>query len=661
MNTQTQDDLKLFKKAKRRINAMLIFSYLLLGLWNVAIYFLLTQPLFERPHSFLMAYLTSMLAQMILGMMIFFGLSEGKPKLRILLILGILAQVGWCGWLIYELIQSPDFILLYVIWFAMELIIVFYLLWLRGWMSHSWWARIYFDHTIVLEDDEEAEVRFPYQNQTNLNQPSQQTQPQFQQGYPQNVQQMAYQGQTPYQAGTEQGQTFYPGSQQGYPNPSQYNVPPQAQQVYYQNGYPNAGINGGYYVPNQSQGTVRTDNVNPPYGNPYPNSPSQQQPYPQNPYYDQGSAYSTQSSQAYPYQENEISKMGLGNDEGYAYKEENYLETGPVTPASSFAGNPDFIQQELYEHDGDDEKEEAPRKFSFFKRKPQEEFEAQFTQDSPIDFQGDQQLEARNQRERERREYKDLSKAYSQMAIRIAAVVYGELVLFPILMNIFQNHFVSINTNSVFAINLMFTLCILSAVVWTLPIFFLYLKQPGVKKILWVAAILQIGIAAFGLWMLHGYYTSPTVHYADSVYTYFLMSEVVRYGLLVAGVLPAFQLPEIRETWHELDDEEINGSDIVLELVEEEDPDEDVYEEEDDDQDNLDTQNPYPTSQQVYSQQPRSSQSQAKPMNYTSQNSLQSQNSKAPTQENINKATPSASFLEVDDVMGENDNSSTQV
>ncbi|MDE5758468.1 MAG: hypothetical protein K2H85_07630, partial [Allobaculum sp.] len=258
MNQQIQDDLKLFKRAKRRVNAMLVFSYLLLGLWNVAIYFLITQPLFERPHSFLILYLTSMLAQMIVSMMIFFALSEGKPKLRILLILGILAQIGWCGFLVYDLVQAKSFILFYVIWIAMELVPVFYLLWLRGWLKNSWWARIFFDHVIELEDDEEEQIF----------EPTPQQQPLPQNGYVPNgyLQGYGY----PNQNGWVNQNGYpndYPNQQPyGYENPQAYNQfvpngqqpwPPQGQSMLNQayQGYPQqpqANSQNSYMAPPQN-------------------------------------------------------------------------------------------------------------------------------------------------------------------------------------------------------------------------------------------------------------------------------------------------------------------------------------------------------------------------------------------------------------------------
>lgn len=543
MNQQIQDDLKLFKKAKHRINAMLVFSYLLLGLWSAAIYFLLSQPLFERPHSFLIYYLTSTLTQMILWMLIFFALSEGKPKLRLLLILGIFGQIGWCGYLIYDMLQNPGFWLLYVIWIAMELVPVCYLLWLRGWLKNSWWARIFFDHVVELEGEEE----------------------QILQPHPQAV---------PIQ---QNPQGYAPGQPQGMVYLNEY----------YQNGYPQGQTNPGYVQP-QSQ-------------------PSQ--PWPQNPYQGQ---VSNGAMPGYGYPSGPIEQNAYPS-------QEDDIESTYVTPASSFAGHPDITQEEVDTFDDQEYKEQPTgKRFPFFFKKSQPHEEAQFiNQNEPVDFQTDAQVEAQRQYQAARQNAYEVSQSYSQMALRMAVVVYGELILFPILINIFQNHFVSINNSAVFAINLMFTLCILSAVVWTIPIFFLYLKQPGVKKILWGAALCQVGVAAFGLWMLHGYYVSDTVQYSDKVFTYFLMAEVIRYGLLIAGILPAFQLPALQVDYPEFEEGD-DDSDIVLELVAEEDPESEEDE--------------FESIQEISNQQEQ-------PQPYQEQEVVQ------PTQ----KAS-AASFLDIDDV-----------
>ena len=598
MNPQIQDDLKLFKRAKRRINAMLVFSYLLLGLWNTAIYFLLTQPLFERPHSFLILYLTSMLSQMIVSMMIFFALSEGKPKLRILLILGILAQIGWCGFLVYELVQAKSFILFYVIWIAMELVPVFYLLWLRGWLKNSWWARIFFDHVIELEDDEEEQILQPIPQQNN--------------GYIQNG----------YPQGNEQSYG-YP-NQNGWVNPNGY------PNGYSQQGYENQGYN-------QPQNYGYVQNAQQPWpsqGQPMQNQGYQAYPYPQQPQNPVQNGYVPASQEAmYPEEYSEP----ISNEEAYI-QEEAY-----VTPASSFAGHPDITpENQLVEEEYEEEVEAPKRKFSFFPwKKSQEIEEAQFVNQGPVDFQADAQLETMRQREAARRNAYELLQSYSHMAIRIAVVVYGELVIFPILINLFQGHFVSINNSAIFAINLMFTLCILSAVVWTIPIFFLYLKQPGVKKILWGAAVLQVCVAAFGLWMLHGYYVSDTIHYADKVYTYFLMAEVVRYGLLIAGVLPAFQLPSLKDIETNLLDDDLDDSNIVLELVEEEDPETDEEE----------PLIPSPQPQAAPST-PQPSESKKTTLSRVQARAEQEANTLS-NEASASQPTPSASFLEVDEVVSE--------
>ncbi len=192
-------------------------------------------------------------------------------------------------------------------------------------------------------------------------------------------------------------------------------------------------------------------------------------------------------------------------------------------------------------------------------------------------------------------------------ALHIAICVFGELILFPALVHIFQNHFVSIDNTNVFALNLMFTLSILTAAIWTPVIFFLYLKQPGVKKAIYLSTIVQIVFIGFGGWMLWQFHQSETITYSNKVFLYFIGLELLRYGILFFvpysnkvflyfiglellryGILffvlkPAYNLEEIRKNNSDLGDEfdDLGNpySNYSFEITEE-DPLEDVDEDE---------------------------------------------------------------------------------
>lgn len=113
--TQYQDDLRLLKKAKRRIQAVLILSYLVICLWPAGMYFLLSQPIFTRPDFFTVLYLLVTLVQMVVWMVIFFAISSGKSWTRHLVLLGCFGEIAFCGWLIYDLTLHPSFIAVYLV------------------------------------------------------------------------------------------------------------------------------------------------------------------------------------------------------------------------------------------------------------------------------------------------------------------------------------------------------------------------------------------------------------------------------------------------------------------------------------------------------------------------------------------------------------------
>ena len=56
-----------------------------------------------------------------------------------------------------------------------------------------------------------------------------------------------------------------------------------------------------------------------------------------------------------------------------------------------------------------------------------------------------------------------------QLSVRLGIIIYGELILFPILIQIFSNLFESMDMQKVFATKDIFVLCIFTAFIWTIP------------------------------------------------------------------------------------------------------------------------------------------------------------------------------------------------
>lgn len=202
------------------------------------------------------------------------------------------------------------------------------------------------------------------------------------------------------------------------------------------------------------------------------------------------------------------------------------------------------------------------------------------------DFAGEQPNLNAAQKQKTRKEKKplsakELSARYPRMAIRILAFVVAELIFFPTLLHIFQNSFVSIDNSSVFADNFEFTVSIITTAIWVLPVFFLYLKSPGWKKVFWFTLAAQLVVILFECFVLRRYSQGPVV-YSGKVFLQLGMVELARYAILLFGIAPAFRLPEIKDPHGGKDkpDEPIEDDDVIYEVImePEEDDEEDVVE-----------------------------------------------------------------------------------
>lgn len=123
-----------------------------------------------------------------------------------------------------------------------------------------------------------------------------------------------------------------------------------------------------------------------------------------------------------------------------------------------------------------------------------------------------------------------------QISIRLGIAVYASLMVFPILVQIFSSFFVSNDLKTVFATKDIFILCIVSAVIWTIPIFFMYYNHPASKKILLGCLLAEgISIAAF-LPRFIGYITSG--EYPLRVFILFILVDLLRYIILYIALRP---------------------------------------------------------------------------------------------------------------------------
>lgn len=555
MDKQQQNDIRLFKKAKRRVAIVLILTYLVISIWPGAVYFLLDQPIFPRPPQFTIYYLLAMIIEMVVWMLIFFALSSGKPATRYLLIIGILAQFGFVGYLIYSVFLLPEYVLVFGLWAALEMVRNALLLWLNKWLRHAWYAKIFFDKTITVSKNDRRSQKW----KTPADQQS---------GY-----------QDPYD----------PRYDDRYTDPSAYS--PRYDDRYineyeddrrYSNPY-DQRYNPPYSTP---YGTNYRDG----YDQPYPNAP-QYQSYNNEGYgydeyddeYDNGYANEYSDSYANEYDNDGYTQSGYGYSASTDYENNNRYYPPQYSQPDQFDANgyDDYVDDDPYGQQ--DYYNQADIQSSYLQQDVENEEAIRVQPQIPLDMEGNSLESARTRRQLEQEHRRTLSARYPRIALHIAICIFGELILFPALVHIFQNHFVSIDNTNVFALNLMFTLSILTAAIWTPVIFFLYLKQPGVKKAIYLSTFVQIIFIGFGGWMLWQFHQSETITYSNKVFLYFIGLELLRYGILFFVLKPAYNLEEIRKNNSDLNDEfDDQGnpySNYSFEITEE-DPLEDVDEDE---------------------------------------------------------------------------------
>lgn len=142
-------------------------------------------------------------------------------------------------------------------------------------------------------------------------------------------------------------------------------------------------------------------------------------------------------------------------------------------------------------------------------------------------------------------EYMELTShmSYKQLAIRLGIVIYLSLMVFPIIIQIFSSFFYSYDQVHIFATKDIFVLCIFTAMVWTIPVFYLYYNHPTSKKIVQFCFIAEIGVTVYYLFHFIGYMRNEDVQYSAYIYVAFLALDILRYFLLFVSIRPIFKIP----------------------------------------------------------------------------------------------------------------------
>ncbi len=132
---------------------------------------------------------------------------------------------------------------------------------------------------------------------------------------------------------------------------------------------------------------------------------------------------------------------------------------------------------------------------------------------------------------------------YPQMAIRLGIYIYGSLMAFPIIIQLLTSNFLMSNDmRYTFALKDGFLLCLFTAIVWTLPLFYLYFDHPSSKKLVsfcFVAELIRLGLY---IPTLLSYIRGDVTTYPLRVFIIFGCIQLVRYILLFITVKPVFSL-----------------------------------------------------------------------------------------------------------------------
>ncbi len=125
---------------------------------------------------------------------------------------------------------------------------------------------------------------------------------------------------------------------------------------------------------------------------------------------------------------------------------------------------------------------------------------------------------------------------YPQLALRLGIGVYGELIVFPIIVQIFSNFFASYDLQQVFATREMFIFSIFTAFVWTIPVLYLYYNQPQSKKIVYGCILAEVLFLIYCFFQIKGYYDSGL--YPIKAFLFFGLLDLARYAILAYFVKP---------------------------------------------------------------------------------------------------------------------------
>lgn len=449
--SQRDQDLKLLNKAKRRVRFSLTVTFAALLLWPLAAYFLISQPLLERPSYFDGLYIGSLIVQTLIWVVIFYFLGEGSRRARKAYWFGVGAEALFACWLLYDGVRHPAQIWVFLIWVLFLAAKIILLMYFGNWLESGWWPRIYFDKVVRMA---------------------------------------------------------------GRPASARRNLQPQ----------PYGHTRMAEHHPNLQNGKNQTSPDN---GNRQIHSPR--------------------------------TPAGRGS---YSLKKRSENGSAPESRRSGRNPSQASYASRSYSGIGKSETPAQAQNIESSKQQPSQVFASMA--DKTPDFQSQAPADAKKTIQSRR-----VRTGWKKSAVRLSLCVYGELILFPMLVHIFEGGFVSTDNKGMFALSLMFSLCIMTAVLWTIPIFYMYLEQPGARKSLYLGCAGQLLIIAYGCFMLWQYSKGqePQPVYPAGVFIRFILLDLIRYLLLAYTLRPLFDLKEIPPEDPDAEDEDVDEGDYRLDDV----------------------------------------------------------------------------------------------
>lgn len=133
---------------------------------------------------------------------------------------------------------------------------------------------------------------------------------------------------------------------------------------------------------------------------------------------------------------------------------------------------------------------------------------------------------------------------YQKLSIRLGLIVYVSLGLFPILVQIFHSLFVSTDYQQIFANRDIFIACMVSAIIWTLPVFFLYYNHPKSKLSVKCCGAIELARILIYLPTFIGYFRLEDTSYPLRTFLFFILLDMIRYFFLFRTIYPIFKIAQ---------------------------------------------------------------------------------------------------------------------